>query len=176
MNTYFKDVVYLWLLSFCNLFFVQVILSIASSFFCFVTKAISTENTEGSTHSITTFYKYVYKRKRKWVDLFIIKLRELEKLDSNYEHFSSKNVWRFFIDCIFTFFIRNNCVTISGGFRMVCLEKCILEILLAAINYMKGDNLSESNEWVMRRFKLVLINFWYDAVSFNSLNAKVPMI
>ena len=29
----------------------------------------------------------------------------------------------------------------SGGFWMACLEKCILEIALAAITDMKGDNL-----------------------------------
>ena len=44
------------------------------------------------------------------------------------------------------FFIGNNCITTSGGFRMACLEKCIMEIALAAINDMKGDNLSKRNE------------------------------
>ena len=48
----------------------------------------------------------------------------------------------------------------SGGFRMAGLEKCILQTALTAINDMKGDNLSKRNEWVMRRFNLVLIKFW----------------
>ena len=34
----------------------------------------------------------------------------------------------------------------SGGFQMACLEKCILEIALAAISNMKGVNLSKWNE------------------------------
>ena len=34
----------------------------------------------------------------------------------------------------------------SGGFWMACLEKCILEIALAAINDMKGENLLKRNE------------------------------
>ena len=34
------------------------------------------------------------------------------------------------------------------------------KIALAAINDMKGDNLSKRNEPVMRRFNLVLIKFW----------------
>ena len=52
--------------------------------------------------------------------------------------------------CILTvslfFFMGNNCITMSGGFRMACLEKCILEIALAAINDMEGENLSKRNE------------------------------
>ena len=76
---------------------------------------------------------------------------KLAKLDSDDEHFSSKNVFRreLYIDYIFIFFIGNNCITISGGFRMACLEKCILEIMeiaLAAINDMEGENLSKRNE------------------------------
>ena len=89
-------------------------------------------------------------KKRRRVDLFIIKLPELEKLDSNEEHFSSKYVFRqgLYIDYIYIyiFFIGNNCITMSGGFRMTCLEKCILEKPLAAINDMKEDNLSKRNE------------------------------
>ena len=125
---------------------------------------INRENAEGSTHSITVVelfsifnfqisYKrnlFIYSRSIYIfiVDLFIIKLRELEKLDSNDEHFSSKNVFRqgLYINYIFIFYIGNNCITMSGGFRMVCLEKSILEIALAAINHMKGDNLSKRNE------------------------------
>ena len=73
---------------------------------------------------------------------------KLEKLDSNDEHFSSKNVfrWKLFIDYTFFFFIGNNCITMSGRFRKAYLEKCILEIALAAIDNMKGDNLSKRNE------------------------------
>ena len=33
-------------------------------------------------------------------------------------------------------------MTMSGGFRMAYLEKCILEIALAAINDVKGEHLS----------------------------------
>ena len=40
----------------------------------------------------------------------------------------------------------NNSITMAGWFQMVCLEKDILEIVLAAINYTKGDNLSKGNE------------------------------
>ena len=40
----------------------------------------------------------------------------------------------------------NNSISMCERFQMVCLEKCILEILLAAINYTKGDNLSKWNE------------------------------
>ena len=47
-----------------------------------------------------------------------------------------------------------------GGFRMVCWEKCILEIALAATNDMKGGNFFKRNELLMRRFNLVLIKFW----------------
>ena len=63
------------------------------------------------------------------------------------KYFSSKNVfrWGLYID-IFTFFIGNNCITMSQKFRMACLEKCILEIVSAAINDMKGDSLSKRNE------------------------------
>ena len=73
---------------------------------------------------------------------------KLEKLDSNDEHFSSKNVFRrgLYIDYILIFFIGNNYITMSRGFRMAGLEKCILEIALAAINDMKVDNLSKRNE------------------------------
>ena len=92
-------------------------------------------------------------KKRRRVDLFIIKLPELEKLDSNEEYFSSKYVFRqgLYIDYIYIYiyiyiFIGNNCITMSGGFRMTCLEKCILEKPLAAINDMKEDNLSKRNE------------------------------
>ena len=65
------------------------------------------------------------------------------------KHFSSKNVFRrgLYIDYIFTFFLGNNCTT-------------ILEIVLAAINDIKGGNLSKRNESVMRRFSLGLIKFW----------------
>ena len=48
----------------------------------------------------------------------------------------------------------------SGEFQMACLEKCFLEITLAAINNMQGYNLSKRNERVMRRFNLVLVKFW----------------
>ena len=73
---------------------------------------------------------------------------KLEKLDSNDEHFSSKNVFRrgLYIDYILIFFIGNNYITMSRGFQMACLEKCILEIALAAINDMKVDSLSKRNE------------------------------
>ena len=64
---------------------------------------------------------------------------KLENLDSTDVHFSSKNVFRqgLYIEYIFIFFIGNNCITMSGGSRMACLEKCILEIALAAINDIK---------------------------------------
>ena len=73
---------------------------------------------------------------------------KLEKLDSNDEHFSGRNVFRrgLYVDYIFIFFIGNNCITMSGGFRMACLGKCILEIAFAVINDMKGENLSERTE------------------------------
>ena len=64
------------------------------------------------------------------------------------KHFSSKYVfrWGLYVDYIFTFSIGNNCITRSRIFQMASLEKCILEIALAAINDMKGDNLSKRNE------------------------------
>ena len=52
----------------------------------------------------------------------------------------------FYIDYIFIFFIGNDCITMSQIFWMASLEKCILEIALAAINNMNGDNLSKRNE------------------------------
>ena len=64
------------------------------------------------------------------------------------KHLSSKNVFRreFDVDYIYIFCVGNNCITMSPIFRMACLEKCILEIAFAAINDMKGDNLSKRNE------------------------------
>ena len=50
-----------------------------------------------------------------------------------------------YTDHIF-FFLGNNCITMSQIFWMACLEKCILEIKLAAINKMNGDNLSKRDE------------------------------
>ena len=44
----------------------------------------------------------------------------------------------YLIDYIFIFFTGNNCITMSGGFRMACLEKFILETALAAINKMRA--------------------------------------
>ena len=38
-----------------------------------------------------------------------------------------------YIDYIFTSFLGNNCITMSRMFWFACLEKCILEIALAAI-------------------------------------------
>ena len=73
---------------------------------------------------------------------------KLEKPDSKDEHFRSKNVFRrgLYIDYIYIFFIGSNCITVSGGFPMACLEKCVLVIALTAINDIKGDNLSKRNE------------------------------
>ena len=87
------------------------------------------------------------KGKRRRVDPFIINHVQLKKLNSNEETFS-KNVFRrrLYVDYIFIFFIGNNCITMSRIFRKACLEKCILEIALAAINDMKGDNLLKRNE------------------------------
>ena len=38
-----------------------------------------------------------------------------------------------YTDYIFTSFLGNNCITMSRMFWFACLEKCILEIALAAI-------------------------------------------
>ena len=50
------------------------------------------------------------------------------------KHFSSKTVFRrgLYIDYIITFFVGNNCITMWQIFQMACLEKCFLEIALAA--------------------------------------------
>ena len=74
--------------------------------------------------------------------------RKLEKLDSDDEHFSSKNALRrgLYIHYIFIFSIRNNCVTMSVGFWMVCLQKRISEIALVAVDDMKRVNLSKTNK------------------------------
>ena len=64
------------------------------------------------------------------------------------KHFSSKNVFRrgLYIDYVFIFFIGNNWIIMSRIFQTACLEKCILEIALAAINDLKGDNLPRRKE------------------------------
>ena len=169
MNTYFKNVIYFWLLSLSKLFFLQVILSIARTFFFFLTKAISTGDVKSSTHPVrvvklfSTFnFQISVKKKEEGISIYYKIMWNLRNLIQMIKHFSSKYVfrWGLYVDYIFTFSIGNNCITRSPIFQMASLEKCILEIALAAINDMEGDNLSKRNEWVMRRFNLVLIKFW----------------
>ena len=47
-------------------------------------------------------------------------------------------------------FLGNKCVTLSEGFKTVCLTKNVLKIALSALNNLRGDNLTETSNYAYR--------------------------